>query len=48
MSVGADEECGGRPIVDFGRGSREQSQGRTRPDNVHPIRKAVEAAPPRD
>lgn len=37
---------GGGFALDFGRGSREQTQGRTRPDNVHPIRKAVEAAPP--
>ncbi|HEX4739340.1 MAG TPA: hypothetical protein VH331_17460 [Allosphingosinicella sp.] len=37
------EESGGFAL-DFGRGSREQTQGRTRPDNVHPIRKPVDLA----
>lgn len=44
MIFRAQEEKGG-VVPDFGRGSREQSQGRTRPDNVHAIRKPVEAAP---
>jgi hypothetical protein len=43
MIFRAPEEKGG-VVPDFGRGSREQSQGRTHPDNVRPIRKPVEAA----
>jgi len=33
----------GTLVADFGRGSREQSQGIRRKDNVHPIRKRAEA-----
>ncbi|HEX5182903.1 MAG TPA: hypothetical protein VFW19_07090 [Allosphingosinicella sp.] len=39
---------GGGPLIDFGQGSREQTQGgpsQRRPDNVHPIRKPAHAAP---
>ena len=32
----------GSLVADFGRGSREQSQGIRRKDNVHPIRKAAD------
>ena len=45
MILREPQESGGF-VPEFGRGSREQTQGRTRPDNVHPIRKPVEAAPP--
>ena len=40
---------GGKPLIDFGRGSREQTQGgpgRHR-GNVQPIRKPADAAAPR-
>jgi hypothetical protein len=36
----------GALVADFGRGSREQSQGIRRKDNVHPIRVAEAAAEP--
>jgi len=37
-------EEGGAIVPDFGRGSREQSQGGPSKDNVHPIRELAEAA----
>jgi hypothetical protein len=36
-----------RILLDFGRGSREQTQGGPSKDNVHPIRKLAEAVAPR-
>jgi hypothetical protein len=33
-------------VLDFGRGSREQTQGGPARDNVHPIRKPAETAAP--
>ena len=41
-------EQGPAPVPDFGRGSREQSQGGPSKDNVHAIRKLADAAAARD
>jgi hypothetical protein len=41
-----EPEQAGALVCDFGRGSREQSQGLQRKDDVHPLPKAAEAAAP--
>lgn len=41
-------EQGPASVPDFGRGSREQSQGGPSKDNVHAIRKLADAAVARD
>jgi hypothetical protein len=45
----APAEPDGTPIIDFGRGSREQTQGGPSQDrgNVQPIRKPADAPAPR-
>lgn len=42
----ATPDASSRPLIDFGRGSREQSQGGASKDNVHPIRERAATLAP--